>query len=176
MPRITFKTCLIEINGWTIVHLPLAASTQLPSRGLVMVKGTLNSTNFKSALEPDGRKSHWFEVGTSMRKDLSLALGENIIVEIEPTKDWDEPIIPDDILEAISSDTAVYETWLSILRWLVGNGFAGFGPQTVQKPAPIISKSPVPSLGLEPDDLAASTRACAQYRRSLKTKFFKHLN
>jgi hypothetical protein len=87
---------------------------------LVMVKGTLNSTNFKSALEPDGRKSHWFEVGTSMRKDLSLALGENIIVEIEPTKDWDEPIIPDDILEAISSDTAVYETWLSnttMARW-----------------------------------------------------------
>jgi|GEM_PF-5801331 len=39
MSTIKFKAKLLNIGSSTIVHLPLEASAQLPSRGLVMVKG-----------------------------------------------------------------------------------------------------------------------------------------
>jgi hypothetical protein len=120
MPTITFETKLVEINGWTIAHLPLDTSAQLPSRGLVMVKGTINGSDFQIALEPDGRKSHWFEIDDSMREALGVSAGDTVHLEIEPTKEWIEPNIPKDILDGLMGDSAAYEQWNTntpMARW-----------------------------------------------------------
>lgn len=85
-----------------------------------MVKGTINDLAFQAALEPDGRKSHWFELDKSLRKALVACSGNSIALEIEPTKDWAEPNIPEDILAELMADTLAYVQWLSITpmaRW-----------------------------------------------------------
>ena len=52
MPTIQFKETLFAIDSWTILLLPASASLQLPSRGMVMVKGTIDGNDFQAPLEP----------------------------------------------------------------------------------------------------------------------------
>lgn len=42
MPPINFKAKLFKINSWAILALPKRVSVKLPSRGMVMVEGTIN--------------------------------------------------------------------------------------------------------------------------------------
>jgi hypothetical protein len=58
MSAIHFKAKLFTVNDWLILKLPDEASMQLPSRGQVMVKGTINHADFINALEPDGKGGH----------------------------------------------------------------------------------------------------------------------
>ncbi len=120
MSTIKFETKLIKINNRTIVHLPLDVSAQLPSRGLVMAKGAINGFELQTALEPDGRKSHWFEVDEAMRENLGVSEGDNVSLVIEPTKEWIEPNVPIDIMDGIMADTAAFEQWNTntpMARW-----------------------------------------------------------
>lgn len=118
---ITFETKPFEIEGWTVVLLPHDASAKLPSRGQVMVKGTLNGKDFQTALEPDGRGSHWFRL-----EDTTYKPGEPIELTIEPTKDWTEPDVPADIAKGLAANQKAQATWDSVtpmarrewIRWI----------------------------------------------------------
>jgi len=128
---ITFDTKPFKVKGWTIVLLPQDASAQLPSRGQVMVKGTLNGQDFQTALEPDGRGSHWFKLDTHYPTDKTVELA------IEPTKDWTEPDVPADIQKALDADKKAHDTWASVtpmarrewIRWIRATN----NPDTRQK-------------------------------------------
>lgn len=120
---ISFKAKLFKIGEATILLLPKEASAQLPSRGMVLVKGTVGGTEFKTPLEPDGRGSHWLKVD----KILSGAKpGESVEVELEPSKDWPEPELPTDVKTALASDKEARALWQDItpmarwdwLRWI----------------------------------------------------------
>jgi hypothetical protein len=112
---INFEAKLVKINDWTILRLPEDASVQLPTRGMVMVSGKLNGSPFKTLLEPDGRygpglkPSHWF------RPDKELlngnAAGDTVKVSLEPTKEWVEPEIPEDMKKALESSLKAYALW-----------------------------------------------------------------
>ena len=120
MSAIIFETNLIEINTHLIAHLPLEASAKVPTRGLAMVKGTVNGVEFQTALEPDGRKSHWFEIDDQIQEILNVHVGDTVKLSIEPTKDWIEPKVPADIMTGISSDAPAYALWQDITplaRW-----------------------------------------------------------
>lgn len=123
---IPFKTKLIEINDWTILHVPEDASAQLPSRGMIMVKGTLNGVPFKTLLEPDGRylsdqkPSHWFRPDVQLLKDARAKVGDTVSVELEPTKEWIEPELPADVQKALNSSAKAKAIWNDITpmaRW-----------------------------------------------------------
>lgn len=103
MSKISFKTKLYKINSWTIVHLPKEASAKLPSRGMTMIEGTINGIEFKMPLEPDGKGSHWFRLDNSMLKNAKAAVGDTVALEIEPTKEWVSPDVPDDFKKALAS-------------------------------------------------------------------------
>jgi hypothetical protein len=123
-----FDAPLVEINSHVLVRIPLNVSSQLPSRGLVMAKGTLNGVPFQSPLEPDGKKSHWFKVEKNMLKDAKADVGDSVSVEIEPVKDFPEPKIPADVQAALKDDLDVRVVWEDItplarwdwLRWIQG--------------------------------------------------------
>ena len=126
MSAISFKTQPYKIGSWTILHVPESASRQLPSRGIVMVKGSLNGHNFRAALEPDGRGSHWFQIDQPLQKATGAKAGETATLEIEPTKDWTEPEVPADIGKALAGNQKAHETWAKItpmarrewIRWI----------------------------------------------------------
>lgn len=123
---IEFKTKLFTIDSWTILRLPEEASAKLPSRGQVMVKGTINGVQFQTSLEPDGRWSHWFKVEKNVQESINAGPGDDVTLVIEPTKEWPEPEVPADLNAAIKADTKVQSLWMNItplarhewVRWI----------------------------------------------------------
>ena len=117
---IVFESDLYKINDWTILRLPVEASKQLPSRGLAMVKGTINDVSFQTALEPDGNGSHWFKLDTALQRATNAQAGDTVRLEIESTKEWTEPQVPVDITDALKSNHAARKTWEKVTpmaRW-----------------------------------------------------------
>jgi len=120
MSKIHFKTKLFKIDSWTVLLLPKDASEKLPSRGMTMVSGTINSFRFKTVLEPDGRASHWFRVDKNLQESSHSKAGETVELVIEPTKEWVEPDIPEDMKKALNSSQkakALYEDITPAARW-----------------------------------------------------------
>lgn len=126
MSAIQFEAKPYSIGTWIVLRLPKAESLKLPSRGQVMVKGTINDTPIHTALEPDGDGSHWLEITQHLQKSASLSAGDVVTLAIETTKDWPEPIIPADWQAALDGDPAVLKLWQDItpmarwewLRWI----------------------------------------------------------
>lgn len=126
MASIKFTTKLFTINGRTILRLPDEASAQLPSRGMVMVKGEINKTPFKAVLEPDGKygpgltPSHWFSPDKKLLTDAHAKSGDTVSVSLEVTKDWINPEVPADMKKALVTDKKIHELWNDITpmaRW-----------------------------------------------------------
>ena len=130
---ITFDTKLFKIDSWTILRLPEDVSAQLPSRGMVMVAGTFNNILFKTLLEPDGRygaglspsppsrrASHWFSPSKELLEDAHATAGDSVRVALEPTKEWIDPEVPDDLKKALATSPkakALWEDITPIARW-----------------------------------------------------------
>ena len=129
---IDFKTQLYTIGSTPILRLPEDASAQLPSRGMIMVKGTINGVAFETLLEPDGhygkglRPSHWFSPSKKLLDDAKATPGDTVSVSLEPTKEWIEPAVPDDLKKALSSSPKAKALWDDItplahwdwIRWI----------------------------------------------------------
>lgn len=126
MSVIHFETKLFTIDRWTILQLPEDASIQLPSRGQVMVKGTINNVPIQTVLEPDGKWSHWFKVDETLQKTIGARAGDTVVVAIESTKEWPEPELPHDLRTALRNDTDAAMRWDAVtpmahwdwLRWI----------------------------------------------------------
>ena len=120
MSAIKFKSKLTTINNWSIIKIPKDQSVKLPSRGQVMVKGILNNYAFQTALEPDGRGSHWLHVDKSMQKSAKIQSGDTVTLAIEATKEWTEPTIPADISTVLKSNEQLQKLWdrvTPMARW-----------------------------------------------------------
>lgn len=126
MSAIQFETTLVSIKDWTILHLPQDASAKLPSRGMIMVSGTLNGVAFKTLLEPDGRygsgqkPSHWFKPEQKLLDAAHATLGDSVQVTLEPTNEWIEPEVPQDVKKALSVSPKAQALWNDITplaRW-----------------------------------------------------------
>ncbi len=123
---INFEAKLYKINSRTILHLPEDASAKLPSRGMLMVAGTMNGISFKALLEPDGKygpgkkPSHWFAPSKKLLDDTNASAGDNVKVSLEPTKEWIEPEVPEDLKKALSTSPKAEDLWKDITpmaRW-----------------------------------------------------------
>lgn len=126
MTAVQFTTKLFKIKDWTILRLPEGASAKLPSRGMIMVSGTLNKVPFKTLLEPDGvygkgkKPSHWFSPSKELLAEAHAKVGDTVQVSIEPTQEWIEPEVPDDVQKALISSKKAQELWKDITplaRW-----------------------------------------------------------
>ncbi len=122
---IFFEANLTEIESRKIVRLPFNVSKELPSRGMVMIQGTINNISFLAPLEPDGKGSHWLEVTDELQKAAGLITGQNASFQIQSRAEWTEPDIPEDIMDALIKE-GVFNSWNSIttkarwewLRWI----------------------------------------------------------
>ena len=91
-----------------------------------MVKGTLNGIPFKTLLEPDGRyskgrkPSHWFRPGSELLKKSHAKVGDTVEVALEPTKEWIEPEVPEDVAKVLVTSAKAKAVWDDITpmaRW-----------------------------------------------------------
>ncbi len=119
MSEIRFETDLYEINGWRILRFPNHASEKLPTRGTLMIRGTMNGVDFETALEPDGAGSHWFRVSDALSAEAGAAAGDTVTVIAEPIKLWHEPEVPLDLKDALTA-AGLLDRWGGITvraRW-----------------------------------------------------------
>jgi len=123
---INFSTKPFKIGLWTILRLPESASAKLPTRGMTMVKGTINGVPFKTLLEPDGRygggqkPSHWFRLDKKLLDEAAAKAGDSVQVSLEPTKEWVEPEVPKDLKKALATSPKAEALWNDITplaRW-----------------------------------------------------------
>jgi len=118
---IRFKATLHTIDQWTILQLPEKASEKLPSRGQVAVQGTINDHEFQTVLEPDGCMGHWMRVDEELQQAAAITAGDTVTLEIESTKDWPEPNVPQDFETAlVAAPQKIQDLWNDITpmaRW-----------------------------------------------------------
>jgi Domain of unknown function (DUF1905)/Bacteriocin-protection, YdeI or OmpD-Associated len=103
VPTIRFDATLHTIDKSAILRLPETATGQLPSRGQVAVRGTINDHEFQTVLEPDGRSGHWMRVDEALQQAAGISPGDIVTLEVESTKDWPEPNVPQDLETALAA-------------------------------------------------------------------------
>jgi hypothetical protein len=120
-PTIRFAARLSTIDTSTILRLPETASRELPSRGQVAVRGTINGHGFETVVEPDGSFGHWIKVDRELRRAAALSAGNTATLEIEPLNEWPEPTVPPDLKAALAAaPQKIQEMWRDITpmaRW-----------------------------------------------------------
>ena len=121
VPAIQFDATLYTVGELTILRLPEQASRQLPSRGQVAVRGTINGHGFQTVLEPDGCFGHWMRVGEKQQQSAAIARGDTASLEIEPLREWPEPTVPPDLEVALAAaPPKIQDLWNDITpmaRW-----------------------------------------------------------
>jgi len=100
---IRFDATLSTIDTSTVLRLPETASNHLPSRGQVAVRGTINGVQFQTVLEPDGNSGHWMRVDDTLQHAAGIGAGDTATLDIEVTKDWPEPSVPQDLAAALAA-------------------------------------------------------------------------
>jgi hypothetical protein len=109
--RIGFRAKLLRLGSWTLIRLPESASAKLPSRGMVMIEGTINGFHFKAPLEPDGNRGHWLNVEKGMLKAAKVDAGDTATLEIEISRELSEPEVPDDLKHVLKQSEKAHGTW-----------------------------------------------------------------
>ena|SRR6266508_4013846 len=121
VPTIRFEANLCTIDNSTILRLPGHTSEKLPSRGQVAVQGTINGQEFQTVLEPDGSGGHWMRVEEELQHTAASRAGDTARLEIEPTKYWPEPNVPQDLKAALArAPQKIQDVWKDITpmaRW-----------------------------------------------------------
>lgn len=114
---IRFEATVSEIESANIVQLPKDASEQLPSRGQVAVRGLINGRDFRTVVEPDGRKGHWIKLDRTAR----VRPGDTVEIVLEVAREWPEPDVPSDVAKALAAAPAdIQDMWTDITpmaRW-----------------------------------------------------------
>ena len=109
-----FRLKANEMTGsWTLI-LPKKATAQLPSRGMTMVEGTINGFPFRTALEPNGKGSHWLRVSKTMRDAAGLDAVETVTVEITRAGEEPEIRVPMDLRKALAAAPLAKAGWEDI--------------------------------------------------------------
>ena len=137
MEKINLEAEIAQIEDFNIIKIPKAESTKLPSRGLVMAEGTINNFKFQTELEPDGKGSHFLPLDKNMLTGAKVKVGDSVKLTFQPSKDWPEPKVPQDLKDALKSNPDAFATWLDItpmarwdwIRWIRSTK----NPETRQK-------------------------------------------
>ncbi|HEX2319435.1 MAG TPA: YdeI/OmpD-associated family protein [Streptosporangiaceae bacterium] len=118
---IRFDATLSTIDTSAVLRLPETASKDLPSRGQVAVRGTINGVEFETVLEPDGNSGHWMKVDDTLQHAAGIGIGDTATLAIEVTKDWPEPAVPEDLATAlVAAPEKIQNLWNEITpmaRW-----------------------------------------------------------
>ena len=101
--------------SWSFLVLPKEASARLPTRATVAVKGDFAGQPLWTVLPPDGQGSHWLKVEASLREAAGVAVGDTVALEIAPSADEPEPVVPAGLRAALAAaEEDVRENWTSL--------------------------------------------------------------
>ncbi|MFZ0881796.1 MAG: YdeI/OmpD-associated family protein [Candidatus Acidiferrales bacterium] len=102
-----------KTGSWTLT-LPKNASAKLPSRGMTMVEGMINSFPFRAALEPNGKGSHHLKVNKAMHDAAGADAEDTVTVEITRAGEEPEIRVPIDLRKALAAAPVAQAGWQDI--------------------------------------------------------------
>lgn len=86
-----------------------------------MVEGTIQGYAIKQVLEPDGKGGHWLKLTQELQKTANLTAGDTVKVNVQISKQWQEPSKPLAFEKALAeAPRAVQTLWDDITpmaRW-----------------------------------------------------------
>jgi hypothetical protein len=103
-----------KIGSWALLTLPKSASAKLPSRGMTMVEGTINSFPFRAALKPNGKGSHRLTVNKAMHDAAGADAEVTVTVEITRAGEELEIRVPKDLRKALAVAPLAQAGWEDI--------------------------------------------------------------
>ena len=103
-----------KAGSWSLLTLPKSASAKLPSRGMTMVEGTINSFPFRGALEPDGKGSHQLRINKTLRDGAGASVEDTVTIEIARAGDEPEMRVPADLRKALAAAPLARAGWQDI--------------------------------------------------------------
>jgi hypothetical protein len=87
----------------------------------VAIHGTINGHPFQTVLEPDGSSGHWMRLDGTLQETAGIRVGDTATLDIESTKDWPEPDVPQDLEDALAAaPQEIQDLWQAITpmaRW-----------------------------------------------------------
>lgn len=115
--------------GWTIVRIPFdAAKVWATTKGLLKVKGEINSFGFRTSLFPTGDGHHVLLVNERMQAGGKAKLGDTAKFRLEPDTEERTVTLPAELVSALSEERALrrwydqlnYSTRKEIANWING--------------------------------------------------------
>ena len=101
--------------SWSFLVLPKDASARLPARATVAVEGSFAGQPLWTVLPPDGQGGHWLKVERSLREAAGVAVGDTVTLELVPSADEPEPVVPADLRAGLAAaDAEVRANWKSL--------------------------------------------------------------
>ena len=100
-----------KVASWRFLRLPSAASTALPSRGMVGVDGVLNGQPFTALLQPDGEGGHWLKLPRALWQAAGADAGIEVSLALAPAQQEPELPLPHDLRQALSTAPAAQAQW-----------------------------------------------------------------
>ena len=101
-------------EAWAFIHLPPAASERLSSRGQVAVELLLNGVSRLTVLQPDGIGGHWLKVDSDLMEAAGITVGDEVLIEVTPSKVWPEPEVPQELKRALHDSPTALLVWNDI--------------------------------------------------------------
>ncbi len=96
------------------LHLPKAASAELPSHGTTMVEGTIDGFPFRAPLESDGKGAHALKISKALQVAAGANAGETVVVELMRIGDEPEVRVPSDLIAALKTAAKAKALWREI--------------------------------------------------------------
>src|SRR5207248_9288559 len=69
----------------------------------VAILRTINSGKIQAVLDTDGKSGHWMRVDDKLQHAAGISAGDTAAPDIEVTKDWPEPSVPQDLATALAA-------------------------------------------------------------------------
>lgn len=126
---IRFSAALEKMEGrfaWTFVEFPHDVEKLFGKRGSVRIKGTINGVVMDRALMPTKSGFHIIVLGTDLRRQAKVKLGDTALFEVWLNEKPDELKLPEELQETLDFFPDFKAGWegirpgmkRSILTWL----------------------------------------------------------
>src|SRR6266852_5126880 len=115
----SFKATLERIPsnlGWVIVRIPLDVPKVWGTRGMLKVKGEINSFAFRTSLFPTGRGYHYLLVNKRMQTGANAAPGDTAQFRLEPDTEKRIATVPAELQRILSEDRPL-RRWFDQLNY-----------------------------------------------------------
>jgi hypothetical protein len=101
-----FSAPLLEVGTNRGVVLPVGIGAAFVGKGYAPIVATANGYSFRATLVPAPRGGHYLFLGSAVRAEAGLAVGDEVEIVMEPDPTDREPPMPDDVAAVIH---ALYE-------------------------------------------------------------------